>query len=127
MESWIEHLTYIRNICAHHGRLWNRILIVTPTIPRHTVLPWISQAPQRNDKLYLSICLITYMLKRITPTSNIKGKLLTLINRLPSIDLRAAGFPPTWRNDLFWKEIYVPWSYKARILLFQCRNLYITP
>lgn len=125
LESWIEHLTYIRNICAHHGRLWNRILIVAPTVPRNTTQLWITRPPLRNDKIYLSICIVAYMLKRITPTSNIKGKLLALINRLPSTDLRAAGFPSQWRNDLFWKEIFIPWSYKARIIFFQCRNLSI--
>ncbi len=24
LESWIEHLVYIRNLCAHHSRIWNR-------------------------------------------------------------------------------------------------------
>lgn len=24
LESWLHHLTFIRNLCAHHSRLWNR-------------------------------------------------------------------------------------------------------
>lgn len=24
LESWLRHLSLVRNICAHHGRLWNR-------------------------------------------------------------------------------------------------------
>jgi len=32
--SWLHHITYIRNICAHHNRLWNRELSIRPFIPR---------------------------------------------------------------------------------------------
>ncbi|MDE6380839.1 MAG: Abi family protein, partial [Muribaculaceae bacterium] len=24
MESWLHAIVYVRNICAHHSRLWNR-------------------------------------------------------------------------------------------------------
>ena len=33
-ESWLAHLNYIRNICAHHARLWNRQMAVNPLIPK---------------------------------------------------------------------------------------------
>jgi abortive infection bacteriophage resistance protein len=33
LSSWLHALSYIRNICAHHSRLWNRILTIKPTIP----------------------------------------------------------------------------------------------
>lgn len=31
--SLAHHLTYVRNICAHHGRLWNKQFTVTMTVP----------------------------------------------------------------------------------------------
>jgi abortive infection bacteriophage resistance protein len=31
--SWLHALTAIRNICAHHGRLWNRELSIKPALP----------------------------------------------------------------------------------------------
>jgi abortive infection bacteriophage resistance protein len=35
LPSWTRNLNVIRNICAHHGRLWNRSLAsVTPILPR---------------------------------------------------------------------------------------------
>ena len=33
--SWLHTLVYVRNICAHHARLWNRTLGVRPLMPRH--------------------------------------------------------------------------------------------
>ncbi|MCL2757588.1 MAG: Abi family protein, partial [Coriobacteriia bacterium] len=34
LESWLICLNTVRNICAHHGRLWNRILGIKPVIPK---------------------------------------------------------------------------------------------
>jgi abortive infection bacteriophage resistance protein len=34
LHNWLHALTYIRNVCAHHSRLWNRELAIRPDIPR---------------------------------------------------------------------------------------------
>jgi len=34
MHNWLHALTYLRNLCAHHNRLWNRELAIRPDIPR---------------------------------------------------------------------------------------------
>lgn len=40
LRSWL--LSYrVRNICAHHGRLWNRGLGVTPVIPKSESIRWL--------------------------------------------------------------------------------------
>ena len=33
LESWLHHLVYIRNLCAHHARIWDRIWSISPMIP----------------------------------------------------------------------------------------------
>jgi len=33
LSSWIHTLVYIRNLCAHHSRIWNRILAIKPRVP----------------------------------------------------------------------------------------------
>ena len=41
LENWMHSFSNIRNICAHHGRLWNRrftTLIKVPTNPDYTFL-----------------------------------------------------------------------------------------
>jgi abortive infection bacteriophage resistance protein len=32
--SWLHFLSYLRNVCAHHARLWDRELAIRPEIPR---------------------------------------------------------------------------------------------
>ena len=41
-EGWIISLVYVRNICAHHSRLWNRTLTLKPgVLERGGTNPWI--------------------------------------------------------------------------------------
>jgi abortive infection bacteriophage resistance protein len=33
LENWLHAITVLRNLCAHHGRLWNRELPIKPILP----------------------------------------------------------------------------------------------
>jgi abortive infection bacteriophage resistance protein len=35
LSSWLHTLSVVRNVCAHHGRLWNRHLGVSPSVPKY--------------------------------------------------------------------------------------------
>ena len=41
LTSWLLTYQRVRNICAHHGRLWNRGLGVYPAIPKSRAIRWI--------------------------------------------------------------------------------------
>ena len=41
LSSWFHHLNVVRNICAHHGRLYNRIIKVTPIFPSKPLGAWV--------------------------------------------------------------------------------------
>ena len=57
LESWMGHLAYVRNLCAHHSRLWNRTMTVTAMIPDLPSYRWISDAPSKKDKIYTTLCI----------------------------------------------------------------------
>nr|WP_245153128.1 Abi family protein [Xanthomonas oryzae] len=40
LKSWLHALTSIRNICAHHSRLWNRELGIRPELPAAPDFAW---------------------------------------------------------------------------------------
>jgi abortive infection bacteriophage resistance protein len=48
--DWLHTLTYVRNICAHHSRLWNRALSIRPdkTKEKH----WLPPITPRNDRMF---------------------------------------------------------------------------
>ena len=48
--SWMHALSYVRNVCAHHKRLWNRQLQIKPQFPSRN-LAWGHDVPD-NGHLY---------------------------------------------------------------------------
>lgn len=124
LESWIEHLAYLRNLCAHHSRIWNRDLLINkPMIPTTTASQWATIPATRPDKLYNTLLIIVYLLRKINPTSSFTGRLRALINRHPLINFEVMGFPKGWRKDPFWKLCYIPPSQQLRIKYFYLRAL----
>ena len=125
LESWMEHLVYIRNLCAHHSRVWNRIMTVTATVPNTTTYQWISNPPSKPDKIYTTACILAYLLERVTLKATFYGKMKTLVNRFPEIDMNASGFPKNWDNDPFWSRLYIPLTHQIRVAVFRYRNILI--
>lgn len=72
--SWIKSLVYIRNICAHHSRLWNITLTISPKWIRSPRHKWVSRWENTNNKssnpqlkIYAICCALTYLLDHINP------------------------------------------------------------
>ncbi|MDP1720499.1 MAG: Abi family protein, partial [Candidatus Nanopelagicaceae bacterium] len=63
MESWLRSLNFIRNVTAHHGRLWNRNLIDQPKLPRIGEIPSfdpVVKVPLIESRLYVDLCILIY-------------------------------------------------------------------
>ena len=103
MVSWFHAITYIRNICAHHSRLWNKILGIRPTVPRRTRNPFVQIPASTNRKVYFILCMITYLLDIINPSNTLRDRLRDLFIEYPNIDLAAMGFPNNWQNEPLWQ------------------------
>ena len=100
--SWLHTLAYVRNVCAHHARIWNRELGVQPSIPRSIGGLWLKNTTIKNDRIFIVICFILYFLRVIVADDKFLTKLKTLFNNYQSIDLAPMGFPKDWETeDLF--------------------------
>ena len=106
LPSWLQTIAQIRNICAHHGRLWNKNLPGRPKLLSKPPAPWLTQVPSAKDHimLYIHICCMKYMLDVISPGHHFTPKLADLLKRYPSVDLNALGFPSTWNNEPLWSK-----------------------
>ena len=91
MASWLHSLSHLRNICAHHGRLWNRTFSIAPKIPPR-LAPTIN-APNRFEG---HSTLLVEMLRVTAPADNWKAKFQALLARFPEIAPSAMGFAPSW-------------------------------
>lgn len=101
-ESWIHSLVYVRNICGHHSRLWNRNLRIQPVTPRRCTHPFITQ-PVRTNRVYYVLCIIKYLLNVIEPNNNFTSQINWLFIEHPSINKRAMNFPNCWEMEPLWR------------------------
>lgn len=102
--SFLRNAAYVRNICAHHGRLWNKQLTVTLQPAKYPQSLSIASSVTTNRKrLYLTLVAIVEMLKIVAPNSNWKADLVSLLQSCQSVDMREMGFPEDWLNMPFWK------------------------
>lgn len=66
--SWLQTLNYIRIICAHHARLWNRELAIKPFIPDSKNDPrWHAPRAIANNRPFVVLTLLHFMLRQIAP------------------------------------------------------------
>lgn len=103
LQDWLHVLTYIRNICAHHSRLWNRSMSIKPSTSGD--LRWIQQPVQRNDKIFYILLMLRHLLKAIDSGENWKTEIDKLISPLATKKRwRAAmGMPEDWTEHPLWK------------------------
>ena len=101
--SWLHCIVYIRNVCAHHSRLWNRTLSVRPLMPRSPRKPFVSLPANGTGQVYFVLCMIVYLLNTVNPAHSFIPRFKELLNRYPQIDVTAMGFPSGWENEGLWQ------------------------
>ncbi len=102
LESWMHAMSHVRNICAHHGRLWNRTLTQIPKLPHRPNFQWIKSNLIAPDRLYAILCTTVYLLNIISPGHMFKVRLKDLLSTFPGIPVANMGFPADWRTDPIW-------------------------
>lgn len=102
LASWIQSLTYIRNICAHHARLWNRWLVNSPMLPKNESMKH-AFLTKKEYRFHLIAYVILKLLEIVDPELNWKKSLYDLFNKYPSCPGIEMGFQEDWQNDPFWK------------------------
>lgn len=110
LTTWIRSLSGVRNVCAHHGRLWNRALVDQPKIPRLEEVPaltHISSAPHGNRRVYAALAVARFLLRTINPRTKWQDRLKAHISSFPQspcLSIRAAGFPENWNEFDLWQS-----------------------
>lgn len=104
LESWLLTLNYIRNLCAHHGRLWNRGMgNKEPAIPRKRKHPdWHTPVPITSDRMFGVMTVLYYLLKQVAPQSAWKDRFKKLLDDYPDVPIRFMGFPGNWEESPLW-------------------------
>ncbi|ARG96765.1 Abi family protein [Legionella micdadei] len=104
--SFVEYLAYLRNLCAHHSRVWNRGMTKTMKVPRSKPSDLINNFhndPLASRRLYNPLVMIIHLLKIICPGNHFRNRLIALIKE-HEIIVSAMGFPENWSNRSIWIE-----------------------
>lgn len=99
LQSWMHHLVYVRNLCAHHARLWDRIWSIKPKLPAGKA--WGKKQLSGNDRLACTLLILYRMLRRCPAIGNFALDWKTRVN------LQIAS-PPASPNALFHLGMSIP-------------------
>ena len=104
--SLLQQSVYLRNLCAHHSRLWNRRLTLNLSLPTKQPTEMISSLNPADEKhIYNSLILLGHIHSQIAPQSDWKQRLLSHLETLNGHSQSEMGFPTDWREREFWKDI----------------------
>lgn len=102
LSSWLESLLLLRNVVAHHGRVWNRQIGAQPKIPKKDVA-WHSPVEVSGDRVFVLLTICRHCLRQIAPQSAWQKRLERLFADYPKVPLSAMGFPDGWQKLALWK------------------------
>lgn len=107
--SWLHTLTYVRNICAHHARLWNRVFSIIPDTLIKPKRKWVQNTFNNNQRTFYFLCTLKYLLWGANPNNHLTSKLNTLFLKYPNIPIRFLGIPSdkdgimlNWKEEDLW-------------------------
>src|SRR5690554_3369980 len=101
--KWLHSLVYLRNVCAHHTRLWNRSISIRPPHPRRTHYQWLNNTDVSNDRTYYILSMILYFLQSINPHNSFSKRFQELLKDYDNVDLKSLGFPDNWSEEPLWR------------------------
>lgn len=109
LEGFMEHLSYVRNVCAHHSRLWNRHLSKKMPLPKGKPMgirknTFVDVEHNSEHRIYNTLVLIQHIMSIICSDSQWAKSLVGLIAKY-NIDIKPMGFPEDWKMRPIWLEV----------------------
>lgn len=101
--DWLHTLTYVRNICAHHSRLWNRSLAIRPDKTKDP--KWLAPITPRNDRVFYILLMLRHLLRATGNGDDWITNSNQLLEQLAHSGRwrSAMGLPEKWREHPLWK------------------------
>ena len=101
--SFLHLLTIVRNLCAHHSRLWNREFRFSFKIPKRRPDDLVEDFNQSSQKrIYNTLVMMLYLMDKISPDHHWRKRLIEKIDQ-HQIDTTRMGFPADWKTKAIWR------------------------
>ena len=112
--STLRHRTKVRNICAHHERLWDRRISTGLRLPRRLgkskeAASAFNRSNKNKGRVYNALVMIVHLMEVITPYGDWPERFVSLgqEERFEFIPYEDMGFPPAWETYAIWHR-HVP-------------------
>jgi hypothetical protein len=106
--SWIKTLAFVRNISAHHARLWNAGIVSQPQVPKPfeaAQLVHIGSDVVRRSRVYGAAAVASHLVKRIHAGTTWSGRMQAHWLAFPGMPFATpaqGGFLPGWDQEAIW-------------------------
>lgn len=95
LESWIENIAFVRNVCAHYGRVYNVNLSKTPILYKQYIADGIS-----NLRVFATLLCMKHILKNDNHWKDFVDQIELLFEKYTSVKPKLMGFPNNWKELL---------------------------
>jgi abortive infection bacteriophage resistance protein len=105
--SWAHHLVYVRNLCAHHARLWDKVWTVKPHLPagKHWRPPRLTD----NKRLFSTLVLLSFLMRQVSPLRSFAAdwrvRIAARVADPPRVinALQKMGLDAAWSEHFYWQ------------------------
>lgn len=102
-ETWLKSLNFVRNVCAHHGRLWNRHLAIAPGIPVKDPRWHEKRYPIVPHRIYSVLCILKQLIDVIAPQSRWAARFIGVLAEFPDVHRISMALPTDFEKSLIWR------------------------
>ncbi|GAC1433201.1 MAG: Abi family protein [Burkholderiaceae bacterium] len=104
---WVRALSYLRNLVAHHSRVWNRNMVSEPKLPSSDSIAWCKEFAGKTDLLakpFVYLAIVRHMVEVICPGSQWRHRLADHLLAFPTqgsqrkLSVGAMGVPDDWEK-----------------------------
>jgi abortive infection bacteriophage resistance protein len=103
--NWLHVVSVVRNVAAHHGRLWNRVFGVSAMRPKNGSFQYLAHA-YPTDRMFFVLQALRWMLKTTVADADVWRDRVTAHLRTlliaPDLEL-SMGAPPNWNAHPAWR------------------------
>lgn len=104
VEGTLHALALVRNICAHHGRLWNRRFVKRVPMIRRLRAEIVTEPPQGQPQnlIYNTLVVLLHIMAAQGGGTDFRAGLINLLAPTTAARRSAMGFPADWQTRPIW-------------------------